>query len=167
MPFDPRKMIPTPIPGPLVRSVHTIARLSRRLRRPITVGVKVAVFNADGHLLLVRELAGTLWMLPGGGVKRNERPIDAAVREIREETGIALDADRLALVGVYSSFAEYKSDTVVMFTTTVSDPVIRVDQLEIAEARFFDPEAMPDRTAQSVHRRLVDLAAVVQQSPDW
>ena len=39
-----------------------------------------------GRLLLVRERGAKHWSLPGGGVKKSEDPVAAAIRELAEET---------------------------------------------------------------------------------
>jgi 8-oxo-dGTP pyrophosphatase MutT (NUDIX family) len=63
--------------------------------------VRLVVLDASGRLLLFRtrdpsypEL-GTWWELPGGGIDHGETYRDAAIRELREETGIAVSASQL------------------------------------------------------------------------
>ncbi|NNG39503.1 NUDIX domain-containing protein [Flexivirga sp. ID2601S] len=48
----------------------------------------------DGdRLLLTRREDNGLWCLPGGGVEPGETWSEAAVREVREETGLVVSAD--------------------------------------------------------------------------
>ncbi|MEU1322776.1 NUDIX domain-containing protein [Streptomyces microflavus] len=51
-----------------------------------------AILIRDGHLLLIRfqdpDEDGPYYEIPGGGVEAGETPEEAAVRELREETGL-------------------------------------------------------------------------------
>lgn len=62
----------------------------------------VVVFNNDKVLLMTRATGPFKGMLalPGGHVHENERSIDAAIRELREETGLFIDHEP-KLIGVF------------------------------------------------------------------
>jgi len=52
-------------------------------------------------VLLVRFSRSGRWTLPGGGIDHGERPEDAAVREVEEETGHRIELG--SLIGVDSA----------------------------------------------------------------
>lgn len=57
----------------------------------------------EKEVLVVMDLIGPgRWSLPGGGVHRGESAAEGAIRELREETGIAIEADQLQHHGQYS-----------------------------------------------------------------
>ena len=63
--------------------------------------VRSAVFSViDGrpHILMVRETADGRWTLPGGWIDLGESPAYAAEREVLEETGLKVTAEKLAAV---------------------------------------------------------------------
>lgn len=62
------------------------------------VDIRVAVFNEQSEILLVREKADGLWSLPGGWADVGFSPTEIAVKEVKEETG--LDVVPLRLLSV-------------------------------------------------------------------
>jgi 8-oxo-dGTP diphosphatase len=66
-----------------------------------------AVCLDDGKILLARWIGpdGRHWTLPGGGVEHGEDPLDAAVRETREETGYAIGIE--GILGIDSVRRRY------------------------------------------------------------
>ena len=67
------------------------------------VGVKAAIFDEEGRILLMERadepVKGT-WDIPGGAVEPYEGPVETAVRETREETG--LDVETIEIVDAHS-----------------------------------------------------------------
>lgn len=64
------------------------------------VGADAAIFDKGGRILLHLRADDNCWCLPCGWVDANESPIEAAVREVYEETG--LHARPLELVDVFT-----------------------------------------------------------------
>jgi ADP-ribose pyrophosphatase YjhB (NUDIX family) len=63
------------------------------------VGVRAAVFDAEGRILMVRETVDEhRWSLPGGWADVNQTPAQSAVREVFEESGYHVRAVKLAAV---------------------------------------------------------------------
>lgn len=57
------------------------------------IGVGAVVFNAEGEILLIKRGKNPhygRWMIPGGALEWGETLEAAAVREVREETGIEI-----------------------------------------------------------------------------
>ncbi len=60
-----------------------------------TTRISVVVIE-DGKILLVKHRKGNrqYWVLPGGRLEYGETFIDCAVRELKEETGLVIEAEK-------------------------------------------------------------------------
>jgi 8-oxo-dGTP pyrophosphatase MutT (NUDIX family) len=67
----------------------------------IIPGVSVAVTNEAGQLLMIRRTDNDQWAIPGGAQEVGETPMEAARREVREETGIICEIT--GFLGVFSN----------------------------------------------------------------
>lgn len=107
-------------------------------------GVATLVYaEHDGQILLLERSGGVAsgqWYLPGGVVDRGETPIEGAVREMFEETGLS-PSTGLFLVGAYSVF-EYGRDFLHLSYRCAVDAREATISDEHHGARWVDPVEM-------------------------
>ena len=150
------------------RLIGKAARLYWRIWRPRTLGVRALVRDDAGRIALVRHTYADHWYLPGGGVKKGESFAAAALREVEEEiglTGCAIER----ILGVYHSRREYKDDHIVLFEVRAPDgaAIDRRDRMEIAEAGWFAPDALPEDLSAATARRIAEYRAGVIGAGLW
>jgi len=106
--------------------------------------VRAAVFR-DDRILLVREVADNAWAMPGGWAEVDELPSRAIEREVREETGYQVRAERL--IYLHDSAIHGRRDQAyhvytIFFLCTLlgGEPAT---SMETAEVGFFPEDALP------------------------
>jgi 8-oxo-dGTP diphosphatase len=105
----------------------------------------VIIFNDKNKVLLLKRSQKVdtyrgLWGFPGGKIEDGETSVDAAVREVSEETG--LEVYQKKLVYVFTMIKEpYKH--IVFFLTNEWSGSPRVDW-ESDEFGWFDPSELSD-----------------------
>ncbi len=62
------------------------------------VDIRAVVFNESGEILMVKEKVDGCWSLPGGWADVGYTPAEVAVKEVQEETGLAVKTVRLLAV---------------------------------------------------------------------
>jgi ADP-ribose pyrophosphatase YjhB (NUDIX family) len=116
-------------------------------------GVKCVLTNA-GRVLLVRHNYGhrEVWYLPGGGIKRGEQPLQAGAREMHEELGLTeLQMREVATIQLQ---LERGTAPVTCLHAELDDCSLRADPVEIADAAWFQIDALPRPLASEVKQML-------------
>ncbi|HMJ57168.1 MAG TPA: NUDIX hydrolase [Polyangiaceae bacterium] len=122
------------------RSAYRLMRVYWAVRHPQAHGALVAIWH-DGKILLVQNSYVPYRSLPGGYVHSHETGRDAALRELREETGIqATSSDLKPVVDEHHEW-EGKREHIEIFELDVTErPHIEVDNREVVQAGFFSPQ---------------------------
>lgn len=134
---------------------HTVRMYVRRIMRDSRTvhGVRVLVERGDGYVLLARHwYAPGVWTLPGGGIKPNETPIEAAERELQEETGFIAKGG-LEELGIYSGARE-DDKVAVMIVKEVEGSMRLLPDIEVMERGFFDMHNLPENISPGNKRRI-------------
>lgn len=118
-------------------------------------GVHTIVYRPSGALGLVRHDAVDQWVLPGGEVGDDETFRAAAAREVREEAGVDVDYDGLAmLMHVDIRCDEHSTRGVVPVYAAEArgaDLEVTDPDGEISDARWF--QELPPDTRDREHIR--------------
>lgn len=119
-----------------------------------TLGVTVAVLD-EGRVLLTRRQDFPIWCLPGGGIDGGESAAAAAVREVREETGLEVALTRL--VGVYSrpNWSPAGNHEVLYAARVVGGALVR-ETAETSDAAFLLPGELPPNLNWWHRQRIAD-----------
>jgi ADP-ribose pyrophosphatase YjhB (NUDIX family) len=109
----------------------------------LTSAVAAIVIDDAGRVLLCQQSQGhRRWGLPGGKVRENESPIHAAVRDIREETG--MDVEMVDLVGLYELCGQGLPDLVVhVFRCHARGEALNNAPGRICRLSYHDPDDLP------------------------
>jgi 8-oxo-dGTP pyrophosphatase MutT (NUDIX family) len=99
-----------------------------------------AVLHHDGKIVVVKGWLGSgRWVLPGGGLHKGEDPLEGALREIREETGLAIARGSLTKLAVEPYDSRGIHFTCHYFAAELPSAAALKPQLfEISEAAWVD-----------------------------
>lgn len=124
--------------------------MSQKLRGNVWLGAAGLVVNSEGQWLVVRKTYGGLkglWSIPAGFVDRNETADSAAIREVKEETGIVCRLE--GMIGFRTGVlnGEVSDNMAIFLLRPTIDNQILIPQLkEISEVSWKSPfELKEDR----------------------
>lgn len=128
------------------------------------LGAAALIVNDEGHVLLVKHGYGHLnWELPGGHTEFGESIVDTALREVREETGLRVIAERTT--GIYYDPATDMLHFVLLCRRADEDPKFQLSE-EVTECAYWPPAALPRPISDFTVQRINDgLSGAIQPLP--
>ena len=85
-------------------------KLFNNFEKQIVVKVKKAgifIYDESCKKILLVQSRGQMWGSPKGSIKDNEQPLNCAIREVKEETGIDIDEKSLNDFIIINSKVQY------------------------------------------------------------
>ncbi|WP_392663344.1 NUDIX domain-containing protein [Amaricoccus sp. B4] len=159
-------------PG-LLHRLHLLAgtmaiNVSNALRPRLTLGVRIAAFDPEGRVFLVRHSYVPGFYLPGGGVELGETCREAVIREASEEGGLVFDTPP-NLHHIYRCDTLGRRDHIVLFVAygTLTPNGFPKTGGEILDAGFYAPDALPDDATRATRARVAELMSGEAPSDIW
>lgn len=111
------------------------------------VDTRAAIF-IDGKILLVHENNGT-WSLPGGWCDVDQSVATNTVKEVKEETGFTVSAEKLIAVQDWRkhNVTNYAYGVIKVFVMCKYDSGKFEENIETTEIAFFDENSIPENLA--------------------
>ena len=145
-------------------------------RAPLLYGLGTSVYaERDGRILVLKRSGGAApgaWYTPGGVLDPGETPVECAVRELREETGL-VPTRPLELVGLIPMHVYGAQSFLVAYACECKDGEVQlshehtafrwVDALEYRE-RYFSVEGIEKLRAREPE--IAKLSAAVRTGLD-
>ena len=123
-----------------------------------------AIITCNGKILLEKRRDCDIWGLVGGGVKKQETPLQAISREIYEELGIRVSPDKFVKLSVYGEpgrIAAYQDGSIwrmviVVFALELPEGTTLRLSKESRELRWFSREELRDIDIVVTHSDIVE-----------
>lgn len=131
----------------------------------MTVIAGCVVLDKNNRILMVQQGKGAiqgLWNFPSGRLESNEKILNAATREVKEETGYKISVS--GLLGIYN-FISVTNDQAIMFCYVgqVTGGSLKYDNYEIINAKWMTIDEIAElsddelRTCRLIRKIVNDL----------
>lgn len=123
-----------------------------------------AIITCKGKLLLEKRSDCDIWGLVGGGVKKQETPLQAITREIFEELGVRISPQKMKKLAVYGEpgrVAAYQDGSIwrmviVAYALELDEEPKMIISKESKDLRFFSAEELKEIEIVVTHSDIVE-----------
>lgn len=128
---------------------------------------RAAIFQ-DGKILLVKEKNGT-WSLPGGWVDVDKSVKENIIKEVKEEAGLDVTADRLIAVQDREKHnqPEYAYKICKIFVLCSVTGGSFEENIETVESRYFALDELPLLAEEKNNAEQIAMCFEAYQSENW
>lgn len=128
---------------------------------------RAAIFQ-DDKILLVKEKNGK-WSLPGGWVDVDLSVKENVIKEVREEAGLKVSADRVIAVEDREKHNQpvyaYKVCKIFVLCTVLGGSF--QENTETVESRYFGLEELPELSEEKNNREQIEMCFEAYRSENW
>ncbi len=116
----------------------------------ILPSVTAIIFDKSNSILLAKHADTKQWVAPGGSIEPNEKPVDAVIREVLEETGLIVEPTKiLGVFGGHEFEVVYSNGDRVTYVMAVYECKIvggelKPDNFETLELRYVGASELAD-----------------------
>lgn len=120
---------------------------------------RVVIMNrTNSKVLLVRTLISEQkWSLVGGGIKRGEKAVAGAIREVAEETSLQISQKDLSFLKEQKLHTKNVSYVGIYYIARLKNPQPLKKTPEILEMKWFKLNNLPDNIVPATRRILQEL----------
>lgn len=142
----------------LYRIAFYVLKLSWQLFPRHTRGTQVMLW-VKNEILLVRSSYRDVYTFPGGYINRNEKPEQAAKREMAEEVNVDVPLNRMTL-NKKIEYYEYGRDAIDYIFNSYLDhyPALEINNREIIDAVFVSPAQALSMPLHSSAREMIECS---------
>ena len=131
------------------------------------IDTRAAIFQED-KILLVKEKNGK-WSLPGGWVDVDVSVKENVIKEVREEAGLKVSADRVIAVEDREKHNQpvyaYKVCKIFVLCTVLGGSF--QENTETVESRYFGLEELPELSEEKNNREQIEMCFEAYRSENW